>query len=480
MGGPFMFWDTKVFSKDQIEELNFQTMELLSVRGIAVHHEPTKELLIENGSTAGAGDIIKIPKKLFEEMICLAPSFFEIKARNRDNSITIGKGETVIAPTGGPVFVHDHQLGRRKGKLNNVVDFYKLAQTSEQVQAVCAGILDPSDIKEDYKHLVLMKELVRHCDKPLMGMSMGTEISNSCIEMAKLVVEPETEKDSIIFGVVNTLSPMAWDERMLEAIWVYSKNNQPVVVTCCSMAGFTSPTSLWGTIIQNNAESITGILVAQLVNPGSPVVYGNTSTITDMKTMNLCIGAPEYALLTTAFKQLANYYGIPYRGGGGLTDTKEVDIQTGIEATSNLLFTFGNNVDIVLHGVGVMESFLTVSYEKWIWDEEISGRIRRILQGINMIDRNDAISLAKDVVTGGHYLDHPDTLARYRTEFYTPIVSDRNNWSTWQEKKRNSVESAWDKAQCRIKTFETPELEEYKLASLQNYLKNKLPAEVLK
>ncbi|KUO52943.1 MAG: hypothetical protein APF76_02155 [Desulfitibacter sp. BRH_c19] len=471
-----MFWDMKVFSKDQIEELHFQTMDLLNDRGIAIHHQATKELLVENGAVTGNGDIVKIPKNLIEEMIKLAPSFFEITARKRVNSITIGKGEIVMAPTGGPVFVHDHKLGRRKGKLTNVVDFYKLAQTSEQIQAVCAGILDPSDIKEEYKHLVFMKELLQHCDKPLMGMSMGTKVSTHCIEMAKLVVEPASEKDSFIFGVVNALSPMAWDERMLEAIWVYSKNNQPVVVTCCSMAGFTSPTSLWATILQNNAEIMTGILVTQLVNPGSPVVYGNTSTITDMKTMNLCIGAPEYGLLTTAFKQLANYYGIPYRGGGGLTDSKEVDIQTGIEATTNLLFTFGNGVDIVLHGVGVMESFLTISLEKWIWDEEISGRIKRILQGINMVDRNDAISLAKDVVTGGHYLEHSDTLARYRTEFYTPMVSDRSNWSTWQDKKKNAIEIAWEEAQQRIKNFEQPELEEYKMVSLQNYLKDKLPS----
>lgn len=473
-----MLWEMKVLSKDQIEELHFQTLELLNTRGIAIHHEPTKKLLMENGAESGKDDIIKIPQKLIEERLKLVPKSFEIKARNRGNNITIGKGETILVPTGGPVFVHDHIQGRRKGKLADVLSFYKLAQTSNQIQAVCAGILDPKDIKEEYKHLVLMKELIQNCDKPLMGMSMGAQVAQECINMAEIAIEPK-EGECFIFGVVNTLSPMAWDDRMLEAIWVYANHSQPVVVTCCSMAGFTSPTSLWGTILQNNAEVVVGILVAQLINPGCPVVYGNTSTITDMKTMNLCIGAPEYALLTTAFKQLADFYCVPYRGGGGLTDGKEVDVQTGIESATNLLFTFGNKVDVVLHGVGVMESFLTISYEKWIWDEEISGRIRRIFQGVDIPQREYAISLAGDVEIGGHYLEHPDTFARFRKDFYAPLVSDRNNWSTWQEKNMNSVKNAWEKVHDRLKKFAKPELEPHASTLLIKYLKDRLPEELL-
>lgn len=473
-----MLYETKVLSYEQIEELHYQTLELLNTKGIAIHHVPTKKLLLENGAISSEGDIIKIPKNLIEDGVKLAPRVFEVKARNRNNNIIIGDGKTKLAPTGGPIFVQDHKFGRRKGKLANVVDFYKLTQTSDQIHVSCPGILDPSDIKEEYKHLVLMKELIQNCDKPLLGMTMGTQVSKDCIELARSVVEPE-EKDSFIFGGVNSLSPMAWDERMLEAIWVYSKSNQPVFVTCCSMAGFTSPMSLWGTMLQNNAEVITGILITQLINPGCPVIYGNTSTITDMKTMNLCIGAPEYALFTTVFKQLADYYDIPYRGGGGLTDSKEVDIQAGVEATTNLLFTFGNKIDLVLHGVGVMESFLTVSYEKWIWDEEISERIRRIVKGIDVVERQEAISLAGAIETGGHYLEHPDTYARLRSEFYSPLVSDRNNYSAWDERGKTSVEAAWDKAQKRIKDFALPTLEGYKQTNLKLYLKDKLPEELM-
>lgn len=146
----------------------------------------------------------------------------------------------------------------------------------------------------------------------------------------------------------------------------YAANNQPLVLACCSMAGFTSPTTLSATVIQNNAEILAGIVLSQLVRPGAPVVYGNTSTITDMSSMNLCIGAPEYQLISTAASQLEKYYKIPYRSGGGLTDAKDPDIQAGIEATTNLLLSIANGVNFILHAVGIMESFMSVSYEKWI------------------------------------------------------------------------------------------------------------------
>jgi trimethylamine--corrinoid protein Co-methyltransferase len=471
-----MLFNVKMLTDEQIENIHSQSMEVLGKRGISIYHEPTRKLLIDHGAVPGEGDIIKIPKQLFEERIKLAPKTFEIKARDPKKSITIGNGQTYLAPTGGPVFVHDHINSRRKGKLSNVIDFFRLAHTSDQVEAVCAGLLDPSDIKEEYKHLVLMKELLHNTDKVVMGLSTGGEVAKHSIEMAKIVLDPDN-KEHFIFGIINTLSPLAYDQRMLEALWVYSEHNQPLVVTCCSMAGFTSPVSLWATIVQNNVEVITGLLIAQLINPGCPVIYGNTSTITDMRTMNLCIGAPEFSIFTSAFKQLADYYGVPYRGGGSLTDGKVVDVQTGIEATINLYTTLGSKVDIVLHGLGVMESFLTVSYEKWIWDEEIIGRIRRMLEGVKPMEADESISVASDVKAGGHYLEHPNTYANFRTEFFNPTISDRNNWSTWEENNKSAIENAYEKAQQRLKDFKEPQLSENSIKNLEIYLKDKLPKE---
>jgi len=467
-----MFFKMNVFTDEQLEEIHEQTMDLLESRGIAIHHVPSKKLLTARGAAAGEGDIVKIPQSLMEENLKLAPNKFMIKARNRKNNIIIGEGKTALAPAGGPVFVHDYKGGRRKGALHDVVNFYKLAQTSSHIGVVCAGILDPADVKEEHKYLVLMDRLIRNCDKPYIGFSAGESVARQCIEMARIAVNPDPG-DCFVMGIVNTLSPMAWDERMLEAVWAYAQNRQPVVVACCSMAGFTSPTSLWATLVQNNAEILTGILIAQLVNPGTPVVYGNTSTITDMKTMNLCIGAPEYILLMTAAGQLACYYGVPFRSGGGLTDAKEVDIQAGIEAASNLFATFANKVDLVLHGMGILESFLTVSYEKWIWDEEIAGRIMRLFESISTMNREETVSLIGDTGPGGHYLDHPNTIDNFRKEFFTPVISDRTNWSAWQEKHRCSVKRAWEIWQERIKDFKAPELPDHVSKALTEFLKGK-------
>jgi len=272
-----------------------------------------------------------------------------------------------------------------------------------------------------------------------------------------------------IIGIVNSLSPMAWDERMLEGIWAYAGKRQPLVITCCSMAGFTSPTTLATTLVQNNAEILAGIILAQLINPGTPVVYGNTSTVTDMQTMNLCIGAPEYALLSTASAQLARFYGLPYRSGGGLTDAKEVDAQAGIEAMTNLLYTMANNVDFVLHSVGIMESFLCINYEKWIMDEEILGRILRMLRGVGELP-DGAVDLLSEVDPSGHFLDQPDTLLNFRNVFFRPALSDRSNWDSWVKKKKSFREAVHEIWKSRLMNFTPPELPLATETELKRYI----------
>jgi len=173
--------------------------------------------------------------------------------------------------------------------------------------------------------------------------------------------------------------------------------------------------------------------------------------------MNLCIGAPEYALLSTACAQLARFYGIPYRSGGGLTDAKEVDAQAGIEATSNLLFSLANNVDFVLHALGIMESFLSISYEKWIMDEEICGRFFHMFRGIGDLPEG-AVQLLSEVGSTGHYLDQPDTLNNFRKVFYRPPISDRANWDSWVRKGKTYPQIAHEIWKTRVQDFIPPQL----------------------
>lgn len=457
----------EALTEQQLNTVQRATVELLAKYGVAIHQDQSRQLFQQHGAQI-QGELVRIPEELLNQALTTAPATFQVTGRSPDRTITIGKASaTVFGPAAGTVYVTELNKVRRPAALQDLRNFLALSQSSEHIGVACAGLLEPQDVPAQGKHLVALMETIKQSDKPIVGLSLGKQISEDSIALSYLATAGAGPH--YVLGIVNSLSPMAWDERMLEAIWAYAGKGQPLVITCCSMAGFTSPTTLTATLVQNNAEVLAGIVLAQLINPGTPVVYGNTSTITDMCSMNLCIGAPEYALLSTAFAQLARRYGVPFRSGGGLTDAKEVDIQAGIEAAGNLTFTLANNVDFALHGLGIMESFLSLSYEKWIMDEEILGRVKRMLHGLGDLPA-ETVDLIGKVGPGGHYLEQEDTLLNFRTEFYNPPVSDRSNWSSWVARDKQYQQVAQEIWQQRLQQFTPPELPAAVDKQLQAYL----------
>jgi trimethylamine--corrinoid protein Co-methyltransferase len=465
-----MRFGVEALTGKQLKAVHQATLELMASYGVAIEHAPSRDIFQDNGAQV-EGELVKIPSEMVEKALGSAPSSFTVIGRN-NRSVTIGDNHgPVIAPAAGAIFVSSCGFERRRANFDDLRNFLRLAQSSEQVDVTCSGILDPGDLTNEEKYLFPMLEAIKLSDKPVLGFSLGKEVADNSIALAEIATDGKGEH--YILGVANTHSPMAWDKLMLEGIWSYAAKKQPLIMTCCSMAGFTSPTTLTSTIIQNNAEILAGIVLAQLINPGTPVVYGNTSTITDMMTMNLCIGAPECALIGTASVQLAHFYGIPCRCGGGLNDAKVLDVQAGIESATNLLFVYANGVDFVLHGLGIMESFLGINYEKFIIDEEICGRMKRILRGCGDVPDN-ALEVIKEVGYKGNFLDHPDTMANFRSEFFRPQASDRHSWGSWAGTKKDVNETAREIWEKRLARFEAPELSEITLKQLNKFVESKI------
>jgi trimethylamine--corrinoid protein Co-methyltransferase len=226
-------------------------------------------------------------------------------------------------------------------------------------------------------------------------------------------------------GIVNSLSPLGWDGKMLGSMGVFARERQPLVVAACAMSGATSHISLAGTLVSTNAEVLAGIVYMQLLAPGTPVIYGNTSGIADMETLSLSVGAPECTLLAAGAAALARYYHLPCRTGGGLCDGAFLDMQAGAESMLNLLNTVLCDADFILQALGVTESFLSISYEKWLFDEELLDKAWRFRRGIEAPVETlvDEITEAMEAEDG--FLGHESTVNRFRGEFLFPLLSGR-------------------------------------------------------
>jgi len=271
--------------------------------------------------------------------------------------------------------------------------------------------------------------------------------------------------------VISSLTPLGYSAEMLGALMEYARRRQPLLIAAAAMGGSTAPITLAGMLAMQNAELLAGITLTQLINPGTPVIYGSTSTNTDMKTGALAIGSPENSLVITAIAQIARYYGLPSRSGGALTDSHSPDARSGYESMQSLMTTVNSGIDFVLHAAGILSSFLAFSYEKFVIDDEMCGMVRRYRRGITVAPETLAYDVIADVGPGGNYLMEPHTLKRCRSEFWQPTIGDREAIGDWMTAGRpDEVARARKRWQKLLAEHQDPPLDGTTARQLQAFV----------
>lgn len=464
----------EVLGKNEVETIHEKSMYILSKTGVKIGCEEALQVFKKAGIRTD-GNCIFPGRKLVEEKIREAPSHFTLYARNAKNNLRVGGGSFITAPGYGAPFVIDWDGGRRPAYYNDFENFAKLAGACANISMTGGVLVEPLDVPEDIRHAKMLYACIKNSDKCFMGSAEGRKKASDSIKMAEIIFGPEhiLREKPVMISLINTITPLVIDRKMLGALIRYAEEGQPCIIAACSMAGSTSPASLAGTLAVQNAEILAGILLAQLVNPRTPVVYGSTSTITDMNYGLLAIGAPETALLTTATAQLASYYGLPSRSGGALTDSKYPDVQSAWESMMMLITAAYSNIDFVLHAAGILERYMSMSYAKFIMDDEICAMILRIKRGIDTSKESIPLELVDHVGPGGHFLDTENTFNTFRDEYWFPSVIDRKTYDQWmKEGKKSVVEAARCKYENIISEFEPPQVEKETDRRLQDFIMN--------
>jgi trimethylamine--corrinoid protein Co-methyltransferase len=260
--------------------------------------------------------------------------------------------------------------------------------------------------------------------------------------------------------LINSLSPLQFSDEMIGSLIELARHNQACVVASLIMAGGSGPVTLGGVIALQNAEILAGITLAQLVRPGAPVIYGSTSSAMDMKTGALSIGAPELSKNIHLVAQMARFYNLPSRSGGGLTDSLCTDAQAGAESALALYTAATSGINFILHACGILGSYIAMSFEKFLVDEELCGMVRNMIKPVALTDEAIDLDIIKQVGIGGQYLTHPKTFQLCRTEFYMPSLMSRKNKDAWAKAgKQHIYQIAEDKVAQRLAAYERPDID---------------------
>ncbi len=425
----------EILTDEQLSIIENNAETILAEVGIVFSDDAENLEILAAAGAKIEGELVKFPRGMCREIIQKhAPEKFVQHARNPKNNVEIGGDNMVLVPAYGCPFIHNLDEGRRYATIEDFRNFVKLAYMSDALHHSGGTICEPVDLPVNKRHFDMLYSHIKYSDKPFMGSVTAPSRAEDSIAMAKIVFGDDFVEDNcVLINLINASSPMSFDATMLGAAKVYAKHKQACIVTPFIVAGAMSPVSAAGVAAQSLAEGLAGMAFVQLVNPGTPVVYGNFVSSMSMQSGAPTFGTPEAAHVMNISAALARRLGVPFRSGGGFTASKIPDAQAAFEAANTLQTTLHAGVNFALHTAGWLEGGLAMGYEKFVMDADQAGMLAVAAKGIDMSENGQAMDAIKEVGPKEHFLGCEHTQKNFKSAFYLSKLCDNNSFEQWSE-----------------------------------------------
>ncbi len=444
MSKPFITRSVPVYdvlSDEGAEIIENNAEIILEETGIDFKDDPEALAILKDAGADIKGERVRFPRGMCRQLCQTAPSEFTQYAHNPERSVQIGGNNTVFAPVYGPPFVRDLEGERRYATIEDFRNIVKLVYMLPGLHHSGGTVCEPVDLPVPKRHLEMLYTHMRFSDKPYMGSVTATSRAEDSVAMSRILFGEEfVANNCVMISLINANSPMTWDDTMLGALKVNARAGQAVITTPFILAGAMSPVSVAGTLAQTLAEAMSGIAFTQLINPGTPVVFGSFASSMSMQTGAPTFGTPEPAMVLYGCAKLARRLGVPFRSGGSLTGSKTADAQAAYESAHTILPTVLGGTNFVLHGAGWMEGGLVSDYRKIILDADQLTMMDRMVGGIDMSENGQAMDAIEEIGPGKHFLGSSHTQRNFEDAFWRSEMADNTTFEQWSAD--GAIESA--------------------------------------
>jgi len=421
------------------------------------------------------GEVVYLDPEFVLEQVALAPREFDVQARNPANTVHIGGDDMVFGAVYGSPFVREGDV-RRDATMDDFRRLCMLSQSFSQIDSAGGVICEPNDTPLDSRHLDMIFALQTLTDKIYMGNVVSGPNAADTIAMTEILFGGRAAIEAVpaTISLINCNSPLRWDDRMLDAQFEYCAAAQPVVLTPFLLMGAMSPVTIPAALVQQLAEALSGIALAQLIRPGCPVIFGSFLSNIDMQSGSPSFGTPESGIGLLCTGQLARHFGLPFRTGGGLNSSQTCDAQAAYESLMTLLPTFLAGTNWVMHAAGWLEGGLVSCYEKFIVDIELLRMLRVEFTPLEIDEASLAFGAHEEVGHGGHFLGAQHTMERFRECFYRPLLSSTANYERWLKLGgKDATARAGDICAKTLADYQQPPLDDAIRSELEEYVRRR-------
>ena len=430
----------KVINDDQIKQLHMASLEVLERTGIKLTHPGALELLSGSGARI-SGDRVRIPSWMVEDAIRKAPKRIVLGKRTGERTVTLERDKSYFGPSLDCIDYMDPATHTRcRFKSCHAAATAALCDGLEGFDW-CMTIGMADDVPADTADRIVARNTMQFCEKPLVFCCKDTNSTKDIYEMALLLCggKENFDKTPFIVHYSEPISPLVYYDPAVDKILYCAEKGIPLINFPAPQSCGSAPATFAGTIVQASAESLSGLVMHQLTNPGAPFIYGAFTTIMDMRTSIFSYGAPELSLMTGALAQMAQYYELPFFGTAGATDAKFCDAQAGAEAAFQCLSSAAIGSGLIHDCSSWMDHGNLVSPEFMVLVDDIVTSVKYFMEGIPVTEETLALDIIDKVGPGGHFLQEQHTMDHFRKVKYSKLF-ERDVFANWQNAGEKKME----------------------------------------
>ena len=452
----------RLISDDEVEHIHQTALRILAEIGIRCAVPEARAIMAKAGAQIAESDNrVRIGHDMVEQALKTVPPELTLTPRNAGHAVRLGGDWLTTAAVLGPPNCSDLLRGRRSGTLADLSELLKLTQFFNVVQ-MNGWPVEPLDCEVRFRHLDAARAMLTLTDKVPYVFCQSRQRIEDVLTMCAIARGQTLEEFGAspgVFSIINTNTPLQYDVPMTVGVMEMARHGQPTLLTPFVMAGASTPATVASAMAVTCAEILFGVVLAQLVRPGAPVLFGCASKNVDMKTGSPAYGLADAMVCSIIGGQMARRYGMPLRSSN-FSASNIPDFASGYESANSSWSAIAAGVNLLMHAAGWVEGGLCTSYEKFVLDCELVQSLTHMLQPVTVTSETLAFEELAEVGPGGHFFGTPRTISTFESAFYRPLVSTTQNYGAWLEAGgKSATERATAIWQEALRTYIEPSLD---------------------
>jgi trimethylamine---corrinoid protein Co-methyltransferase len=426
----------KLLDRALIERIVAEAREVLCKLGVEIHNPPALDLLAAHGAEVDPAEShARLNDAILDRALASVPHSFRLYDVLGNQTHDFSGDAFYFTPGSTALNILDARTGAmRRPDTADYVRLVKLTErlphiASQSTAMIAADV--PVHISDSYRlYLSLL-----YGEKPVVTGAFTIEAFEIMKDL-QLVVRGDAaglrEKPLTIFSCCPT-APVKWSDVTSRNLIDCARWGIPTELISMPLSGLVAPVTLVGSLVQQTAENLSGVVLAQLNNPGAPMLWGGSPAIFDVRHETTPMGAIETMMMDCAASEIGKYLGMPTQGYIALSDAKLLDAQAGLETGMGAMLAALSGINSI-SGPGMLDFESCQSLEKLVLDNEICGMTYRLLQGIVPREDFPALPLFQELIAERSLLIADHTRRHLREEIKFPgAVIDRANRERWQK-----------------------------------------------